>query len=183
MSQVNQPSNSPSAPPQSTAAAPRIDPAKFEQFIADARAHQSLIKGAAGGMIGAVIGAAIWTGVTYTTQYQIGWMAVGVGFLVGVLVRHMGRGIDKSFGVIGAVFALLGCLIGNILSMCAFVAHDQNASFFAIVGKLTPEIAIDILVQTFSPIDLLFYGIALYEGYRFSFRRLTQQELAMLAAS
>jgi len=29
----------------------------------------------------------------------------------------------------------------------------------------------------FSPMDLLFCGIAVYEGYKFSFRRLTPQEI------
>jgi hypothetical protein len=30
--------------------------------------------------------------------------------------------------------------------------------------------------------DLLFYGIALYEGYKFSFRRLSDQEVRSLMA-
>jgi len=36
---------------------------------------------------------------------------------------------------------------------------------------------------TFHPTDLLFYGIAVYEGYRFSFRRLSDADLAGLAGS
>jgi hypothetical protein len=36
----------------------------------------------------------------------------------------------------------------------------------------------DLMKATFSPIDLLFYGIAVYEGYRFSFRQVTPEELA-----
>ena len=30
---------------------------------------------------------------------------------------------------------------------------------------------------TFSPIDLLFYGLAIYEGYKLSFRQITRDEL------
>jgi hypothetical protein len=30
---------------------------------------------------------------------------------------------------------------------------------------------------TFNPMDLLFYGIAVYEGYRFSFREITKKDL------
>jgi tetratricopeptide (TPR) repeat protein len=36
------------------------------------------------------------------------------------------------------------------------------------------------LIETFSPIDLLFYGFAIYEGYRFSFKRVTYAELVKL---
>ena len=47
--------------------------------------------------------------------------------------------------------------------------------------SLTPEIAIDMLTYMFSPIDLLFYGIAVYEGYRFAFRQFTHEEISALA--
>ena len=44
--------------------------------------------------------------------------------------------------------------------------------------KRLRAIAKEIMVATFSPMDLLFYGIAVYEGYRLSFRRLTRDDLA-----
>jgi hypothetical protein len=34
------------------------------------------------------------------------------------------------------------------------------------------------MAATFSPMDLLFYGIAIYEGYKFSFRQLTDEDMA-----
>ncbi len=39
------------------------------------------------------------------------------------------------------------------------------------------------MVATFSPIDLLFYGIAVYEGYRLSFRELTERDAEELMAN
>jgi hypothetical protein len=45
---------------------------------------------------------------------------------------------------------------------------------------MTPQIAWDMIVADFSPIDLLFYGLGLYYGYRSSFHRITQEELASL---
>jgi len=32
--------------------------------------------------------------------------------------------------------------------------------------------------ETFSPIDLLFYGIAIYEGYKLAVRQVTDEEMA-----
>lgn len=158
-----------------------IDSDKLELYIAEQKMHQSLPMGFLGGVIGAVVGAAIWAAITVSSGYQIGFMAIGVGFLVGALVRVMGKGLEKPFGIIGASFALIGCLAGNILSGCGFEAADQNVSFFQVVASLTPEIALDILKYMFSPVDLLFYGIAIYEGYRFAFRQFTHEELAELA--
>jgi hypothetical protein len=35
----------------------------------------------------------------------------------------------------------------------------------------------EVMMDAFSPMDLLFYGIAIYEGYKFSFRQITEEEL------
>jgi hypothetical protein len=37
------------------------------------------------------------------------------------------------------------------------------------------------MTANFSPIDLLFYGIAIYEGYKLSFRQVTEDELRAAA--
>jgi len=42
----------------------------------------------------------------------------------------------------------------------------------------SPGLVLDIMKETFSPMDLLFYGIAIYEGFKLSFSGLTQEEVA-----
>lgn len=37
---------------------------------------------------------------------------------------------------------------------------------------------LEIMKVMFSPIDLLFYAVGVYEGYKFSFRQLTEEEIA-----
>ena len=49
-----------------------------------------------------------------------------------------------------------------------------------VFSQLDLVIALEILTETFSLFDLLFYGIAVYEGYRFSMRQLTDAELQSL---
>jgi len=159
-----------------------IDPVKAQALQQRIAAEQNLLLGVLGGAVAAVIGAAIWAAITVTTKYQIGWMAVGVGFLVGFAVRLLGKGMQKSFGIAGAVLALAGCLLGNLMTACGLVAADQSASFLAVLLATLrqPAVAVGLLGALFSPMDVLFYGIAIYEGYRFSFRRLTPAELAEL---
>ena len=157
-----------------------IDEMKYQHFISELEDNQSIQMGMLGGIIGAVIGAAAWAGITVATGYQIGWMAVGVGFLVGYAVRIMGKGISKQFGIVGAILALVGCLAGNLFSVCAVVSRQEDIPFLDLLVRLDPEIVIDIFKTTFSPMDLLFYGIAIYEGYRFSFRKITEDELSGL---
>ena len=158
-----------------------IDEMNYQCFISELEDNQSLQMGMLGGIIGAVIGAAAWAGITVVTGYQIGWMAVGVGFLVGYGVRIMGKGINKQFGIVGAILSLVGCLAGNLFSVCAAVSRQEDIPFLDILVRLNPEIVMDIFKTTFSLMDLLFYGIAIYEGYRFSFRQITEDELSGLA--
>jgi hypothetical protein len=42
----------------------------------------------------------------------------------------------------------------------------------------SPGIVLEIMKETFSPIDLLFYGIAIYEGYKLAVRQVTDEEMA-----
>ncbi len=69
-------------------------------------------------------------------------------------------------------------MAGNVLSGALMVAFQENVPVIAvIIAVLNPAVAWEVLVAMFHPMDLLFYGIALYEGYRFSFRQITEEEL------
>ncbi|HYE07270.1 MAG TPA: hypothetical protein VEL07_17280 [Planctomycetota bacterium] len=78
-----------------------------------------------GGAIGAVIGALAWAGIGYATDYEIGWIAWGVGFLtgVGVAVKAKG-GAPVPVGLAAAALALGGVVLGKYLVV------DWRASAF-----------------------------------------------------
>jgi hypothetical protein len=156
----------------------QIEPGRMEYALEILRSEQSMPVGVLAGVIAAHIGAAIWAAVTVATGYQIGWMAVGVGILVGFAVRIGGKGIDKMFGLVGAALAFIGCLFGNLFAVCGMVAAQESMAFSEVVGSLNFPLAVQLMSATFSPLDLLFYGIAIYEGYKFSFRQLTDQDIA-----
>ena len=165
--------------PQEQPPAP-IDPTRLALILDRLRADQNLVAGVLAGAVGAVVGAGLWAAVTLFTGFQIGWMAVGVGFLVGYLVRLAGKGIDKSFGVAGALLSLLGCALGNLLAVCGMLARQEGVPFLEVMSSLDAETVGQLMAHTFSVMDLAFYGIAVYEGYKLSIRELTEEELAEL---
>ncbi|MEM7738520.1 MAG: hypothetical protein AAF267_22315 [Deinococcota bacterium] len=120
------------------------------------------------GAVASVVSALIWGGIGLATGYQIGYVAVLVGFLVGFAVRYFGKGIDPVFGFVGAGFALLGCFLGNIGAVYGMMAQDDEARQFMSLLGIT---AWDIYRSTFNIMDIVFYGLATYFGYKFSFRR------------
>jgi hypothetical protein len=151
---------------------------RVRKYVEDVRANQNLSMGMAAGAVAAVVGAVIWGVITYVTQFQIGWMAVGVGILVGYAVRRFGQGVDLFFGISGAALALAGCIMGNLFASCIFISQQAQVGLMEVVARLDFVIAAQIMAETFNPIDLLFYGIAVYEGYRFSFKQISEEELA-----
>jgi hypothetical protein len=133
---------------------------------ADPFPEKKLFLGAFAGLAAAIIGAIIWAVLTFTTKYQIGFMAVGVGALVGFALR-IGNG-GKAFGIMGAFLALFGCILGNYFSLIAFAAAEQHVGFFSMMNNADPAKVTNALWDDFTSTSILFYAIAAYEGYKFS---------------
>lgn len=142
--------------------------------------HQDFNYAIIGGLASVLISAIIWAVITVITQYQIGFMAIGVGFVVGYAIQFFGAGIDQKFGILGAVLSLFGCILGNLFSQVGFIANEQALGYFETLTYLNFGLIVEIFMESFSPMDLVFYGIAIYEGYRFSFRRITKETLLKL---
>jgi hypothetical protein len=50
-----------------------------------------------------------------------------------------------------------------------------------VLERLEFDLIVEMMFRSFGPMDLVFYGIAVYEGYRLSFQRLSDADLqAML---
>jgi hypothetical protein len=157
-----------------------IDQFKLDRYMNEVRDNQRLFMGLAGGIGVAVIAAAVWALVTVLTNHQYGLVAIGVGFLVGYAVRIFGKGVDTIFGVTGAAVSLLGCVAGNFLTVLVFVSRQKGVPFLDLLSRVTPGVIGAVLKDTFQPMDLLFYGLATYCGYKYSFKPLAAEELAKL---
>lgn len=91
-----------------------------------------------GGLIGGLVGVAIWVGIGYATHYEVGWIAWGIGFLVGAGVRygaHLGNQ-DESLlqGVLASVMAIGAIVAAKFVLFTIFVGGssaelDELASF------------------------------------------------------
>jgi hypothetical protein len=127
----------------------------------------NLLMGLVGGAVAMLVGAVLWGAITYLTEYQIGWMAIGVGFLVGIAIKFFGRGKTIGFGISGAILALIGCLIGNLIFYAGIIAREEGLSFpnVLFVLLINPAAALEVLSIAFSFMDILFYALAAYAGF------------------
>lgn len=121
------------------------------------------------GIIAMLVSAIAWAAVTVITGYQIGWMAIGVGFLVGLAVR-LGKGVDNIYRYIGAGLALAGCLLGNFLTLVGAFAQIAKISPFEAFKMINLAEVPSMMMEMASAIDLLFYAIAIFQAYKISVR-------------
>ena len=153
-----------------------------QELLSNLFAQQNLPLAIVGGAVAAIVGGLAWAVVTVASGYQIGWMAIGIGFLVGMAVRTLGKGMTKTFGIAGGGLSLFGCALGNLLAVCGLVAQSADAPIvsttLAILSE--PATAIEFMKMSFSPMDVVFYAIAIYEGYKFSFRQISDEELELM---
>jgi hypothetical protein len=135
---------------------------------------ESLPLGIIGGIIGAVIGAALWGGIVALTGWQIGLFAVGVGFLAGFGVQFLGHGTTMTFGIVGAILALAGCVLGDVFAVVMIVSRETGLGMSDVLSDTNG--LMEIVKAKFTWFDLVFYAIALYCGFTYSIKPVTPNE-------
>ena len=116
----------------------------------------------AGGVIAGSIGALVWSGLAYFTGYEVGWVAWGVGGLVGFGVV-LGNSGDKNqtAGVIAVVITVMALMAAKYTTV-QLVLSDGSEITEALVSGLQDDelvvsyIADDVVVEFMSddkPVD------------------------------
>lgn len=161
----------------------QIDPQKIENYLKNARSEQNIILGALAGFLAALVCAVAWAAITAATGWRIGLVAIFVGMGVGIAVQKAGKGLDTIFGIVGAVLSFFAIFAGNLLTHCwnTAVAEHTNVVFIVLWVLAHPAVIVEDVMQSFNLFDVVFYLIGVYEGYKFSFRTITQEEIEQLS--
>lgn len=147
-----------------------------DQVLEKFKAQQNLNLGVSASIVTGILGAVLWALITVSTEFQIGFMAIAIGAGVGYAMQLAGKGIDQIYGIYGAIIAILSCFLGNFLSLIGFVAKMENINIFEVLISIDYALVPMALKEQFSIMDLLFYIIAGAEGYKFAFRKFTEED-------
>jgi phosphate/sulfate permease len=131
------------------------------------------------GIGGAVLGAVVWYLVTAFSGYQVGYIAILVGFFVGYGMK-MGLKDKNSFlmGIVAAFLSLFGILLGNGLlwyfqspkwAKEAFpeltnVTDAQLRSDFSLIDYLKEDINVAEYGRD-AALGILFYALAIFVAF------------------
>ena len=136
-----------------------------------------LALGVVGGLLGGIIGGLVWGLIMQITEYEVSYVAIGIGFLCGWAVgffSQKGRGI--IFQLIAVGTSILGIFFGkyfgfylilkDVISEDFGTAAASEISFFSadlfsiFLEALQESASIDSLY------DLLFLGLGVYYAWR-----------------
>lgn len=148
-----------------------------EDQLEKLRSEQNLKLALIVGSLSGICCAVLWGLITIATEHYIGYVALGVGAAVGYSIRYTGKGVDKIFGIWGALIAFLSCLIGDFVSLIGFIAKEHELGYFETFLLLNYQLLPEIYFETFNILSLFFFGIATYWGYKFSYRSITKGEI------
>ena len=88
--------------------------------------EQNLPRACLAGLCAGIVGALIWAAIGLATGYEVRFMAIAVGIFVGYSVRLAGKGITAPYGVVGVAMTVVGCGLGNLLSVATVISGEQG---------------------------------------------------------
>lgn len=147
-----------------------MDEANEGPSLAQIQADQDFVRAVPAAVGAAILGALLWAAFGYFTGMSLGLVAILIGVLVGYAVRHVGKGVDARFGYLGAACSALGWALGTWLCDVALLAKQVDRPIMDVLGNVGAAGSLNLAVQASDAMDLLFLAIAVWEGYRFSFR-------------
>ena len=143
--------------------------------------------GVIGGAIGAVLATALWYGVVAITNWQVGIVAVAVGFVVGQgVVFGAGRHPSIALVPISVAFTLVALVVSEYLIANHFygVAIAEIAAEMGLSSRKSPgcrpgapptnPIELIRFSLESEPITLLFWAIAGWEAFVIPMRAATR---------
>jgi hypothetical protein len=129
----------------------------------------SLLPAIAAGLVAALAGGIVWGLIVKISDYEVGFVAWGIGFIAGTAVVLATRGAKgPRLQAIAVVSALLGILLGKYLAF-AFAVQDDAKSVGASIGLVSGDMFSlfrDNLDVVFSFFDLLWVGFAVFTAWR-----------------
>lgn len=132
---------------------------------------RSIGLGTVGGLLGALIGALIWSAIAIATDYEVGYVAVLVGWLCGFGARIISGTRGKPLQIIAVVSSLLGLIAAKYFIFAHFLgkamaAGEQAAAHVSYASSLMLSLFLDNVSVMLSPFDILWVVLAVATAWR-----------------
>ncbi|MBK3570567.1 hypothetical protein [Streptomyces sp. MBT62] len=144
-------------PPPPAPSAPYAPPSP------SAPALNNIAVGLVTAVVVALVAAGIYGFVIGTTKHEIGWAAVGVGFVIGLAAGRLG-GRNPALPVVSAVLALGAVYLGQLVGEAMIGADELGVSFSKVFFDHFGVVQ-DAWKADADPITFLFFAIAAFAAF------------------
>ena len=125
------------------------------------------VRGLLAGAGVALVGAVLWALVVYATSYEIGFLAVLIGYGVGYAVHRAGRVASTGVAAAAALVAAAGILLGFVLTGVAVVAKVAGVGLMDAVNLVSDRLGWGNLISdSITGVDWLFLAIGAFAAFR-----------------
>jgi mannose/fructose/N-acetylgalactosamine-specific phosphotransferase system component IID len=121
------------------------------------------------GAAGALVGAVVWAAIMVATEFEVGYVAVLVGFLTGIGVRTgAGKARDGVLPVLSAGLAIAGLFVAKFMFVSYMVvsSYGERGVDVGYFDSIVLDTFGQILPKLVSPLDALFVFLAVGAAMR-----------------
>lgn len=119
--------------------------------------------GLAAAFAAAVVSAGVYGAIIGMTKHEIGWAAVGVGFLIGLAAGRIG-GRNPVLPVASAILSLAAVYLGQLVGEAMLIADQVNAGFSEVFFQHA-DVVQEAWKADADPLTFLFFAIAAYVAF------------------
>ena len=131
--------------------------------------QQNLTIGVLAGVGAMLAGTLLW--ILIARKYQVSWMSIVVAFGIASATKYAGKVTVWWPGAINGLLALVAALIGN-LATAIYIVSKRGKTPGEILAGMDVGTAITFLKALSGPMGIVFYALAIYVGFWFSFTRI-----------
>ena len=121
--------------------------------------------GVLAGIVAAILATAIWYGVVAATHFQVGIVAIAVGFIVGQgVVFGARRHTSVVLVAVSVILTLAALAVSEYLIVAHFVSQELG---FAVDLVQPPDVFFGVVSDSLGadPLTLVFWAIALFQAF------------------
>ncbi|KAB1146011.1 hypothetical protein F7R91_16975 [Streptomyces luteolifulvus] len=131
--------------------------------VVAAPARNNIALGIIAAVVAALVTAGIYGGIVGATEYEIGYAAIGVGFLIGFAAGKLG-GSNPVLPVVSAVLSLGAVYLGQLIGIAVILGDELDVSATSLFTE-----HLDVLTkgwsETADPMTFLFLAIGAFAAF------------------
>src|SRR5690606_13217371 len=129
-----------------------------EKLISEQHFAAAVIAGA----VATVLAAAAYGIIVAEWAFTYGFVAAGVGIVIGLAMQFLGRGISMKFAAVATVYTITGCVLGNLFRVIMELARASATSPIDVLRNNSLLVLAESSISYLSFLDFVYWFVAVF---------------------